>query len=242
MQSTNSSTLGPLLEISDYLSGLSGGSWTVSSLALNDLPDLYALVLGTDGQPGWQLDTGIVLPGSNFRVGNIDDYIDALAQDVTAKADVQAPVSWVEARRGHSHLNQQLTLSCYSIVDFWGLALGRHFFNATTRDNFFDESAPHDEGLLFSSIKYTQRYQARQMPLPLVVTTSRISREDQISGQSSPVIPLSNTQFEITPVAFGSFDHTLSAYVPVERMGKSKAPWILGRKPFATNCLADLLR
>ena len=53
------------------------------------------------------------------------------------------------------------------------------------------------------------------MPMPLVVATSRISEANQVSGNSSTVIPLVNTQFEFTPYTLGSYDHTLLAQIPL---------------------------
>lgn len=102
-----------------------------------------------------------------------------------------------------------------SLVDPWGRSLSFHFFNQTTESNFFDTSAPHSQGLLWSSIRYTQNFQNRAMPIPIVVATSRISQADQLSGNSSTVIPLANTQFEFTPFTFGSYDHTLLAQIPL---------------------------
>lgn len=93
MQSTNSSTLGPLLELADYLSGLSGGSWAISSVALNDMPDLYSLVLGTDGYPGWKLDLDILTPAGILGILDNGDYLDNLQADAEAKAKTGAPVS-----------------------------------------------------------------------------------------------------------------------------------------------------
>lgn len=99
-----------------------------------------------------------------------------------------------------------------SLVDIWGRALAMHvsrrhplprplaltplptqFFNGTTESDFFDTNDPHDQGLLWSSIRYTQNFQSHAMPFPLVVSTSRVSAEEQVTGNSSTVIPLRNT-------------------------------------------------
>ena len=57
---------GGLLQVSSYLSGLSGGSWLISSMLFHDFPDMYDLVLGnTDkggGLNGWFLEKSLVLP------------------------------------------------------------------------------------------------------------------------------------------------------------------------------------
>jgi len=57
------------------------------------------------------------------------------------------------------------------------------------------------------------------MPIPLLVSTSRVSEKMQTSGTSTTVIPLNNTQFEFTPFSFGSYDSTLQALIPVEYVG-----------------------
>jgi hypothetical protein len=103
--------------------------------------------------------------------------------------------------------------------DIWGRAIALHFLNGTTEDNFYSTSAAHDQGTQFSSIRLTQNFQAGAMPFPLLVTTSRVSEQMQLEGNSTTVLPLSNTQFEITPFSFGSFDATLSARVPIEYLG-----------------------
>ncbi|KAL8286283.1 hypothetical protein RQP46_004771 [Phenoliferia psychrophenolica] len=199
LDSRNATHVAPLLQLSDYLSGLSGGSWCVSSLAMNDLPDLFSLVLGGNGQNGWMLDLALLDPAGILGISDNSDYYDVLFKDVDAKGDAGFPVS---------------------LVDVWGRALSFHFFNGTSRSTFYTESTGHDQGLLWSSIKYTLNFDNYAMPLPIVVTTSRVSEAQQTSNTSDlTVIPLSNTHFEFTPYTFGSFDPTLMARVPIEYAG-----------------------
>ncbi|SCV68564.1 BQ2448_685 [Microbotryum intermedium] len=200
LDARNSTNAGPLLQLSSYLSGLSGGSWAISSVALNDLgpTDLYSMVLGLNGAPGWKLDLDILAPGGLLGISENKNYYNVILDDVRAKANAGYPVS---------------------LVDIWGRALALHFFNGTTRNSFYNTSALNDQGLLFQSIKLTTNFQNGAMPYPIVVTTSRVSEEQQTSGKSSTVIPLGNTQFELTPHSFGSFDPTLSARVPMEYFG-----------------------
>ncbi|SCZ90572.1 BZ3500_MvSof-1268-A1-R1_Chr1-3g02074 [Microbotryum saponariae] len=200
LDARNTTNAGPLLQLSSYLSGLSGGSWAVSSVALNDLgpTDLYSMVLGLNGAPGWKLDLDILAPGGLLGISENKDYYNVILDDVRAKANAGFPVS---------------------LVDIWGRALSLHFFNGTTRNSFFNTSALNDQGLLFQSIKLTTNFQNGAMPYPIVVATSRVSEEQQTSGKSSTVISLSNTQFELSPYSFGSFDPTLSARVPMEYFG-----------------------
>lgn len=82
-------------KVSDYLTGLSGGSWAVSSLAMNDMPDLFSLVLGGNGQngafdkvylvkaalticSGWMLDLGLLAPEGILGVVNDARYCELL--------------------------------------------------------------------------------------------------------------------------------------------------------------------
>ncbi|BGP04518.1 hypothetical protein JCM10049v2_000320 [Rhodotorula toruloides] len=199
LDNRNSSTAGGLLQLANYLSGLSGGSWTVSSLALNDLQPIYELVTGINNSRsgGWMLDKSLITPDGLLGISQNGDYIDALSADVSNKSSAGFPIS---------------------ITDLWGRALAYHFFNQTTPSNFY-EAAPHDEGLLFSSIRLTQNFQAGAMPVPILVTTSRQSEKQQLSNDSTSVIPLQNTAFEISPFTFGSFDPTLSARIPIEYLG-----------------------
>ncbi|GAA6007260.1 hypothetical protein JCM11491_003065 [Sporobolomyces phaffii] len=197
----NSSSAGGIWQLSDYLAGLSGGSWAVTSTALNDMIPIYELVLGntpnSQTNMGWILDMDILAPDGLLGISENKDYYDALFSDVQKKADAGFPVS---------------------LVDIWGLALAYHFLNQTTPQNFYQMS-DHDEGTLFSSIRYTQNFQNGAMPIPLLVSTSRVSEAMQVSGKSSTVIPLNNTQFEFTPFTFGSYDSTLQALIPVEITG-----------------------
>ncbi|KAK4055121.1 hypothetical protein OIV83_000401 [Microbotryomycetes sp. JL201] len=193
LDARNETTLGPILQLADYMAGLSGGSWAVSSVAMNDLRPSYELATQL-----WKLDLDILAPGGLLGISDNRQYFEGILQDVQQKADTGAPVS---------------------ICDIWSRALAMHFYNGTTRDNFFEPGAEHDEGLLWSSIKLTQNWQTYAMPVPVVVATSRESEQQQLTDMSSTVIPLENTVYEFTPFTYGSFDHTLRARVPLEYLG-----------------------
>ncbi|KAI5474485.1 hypothetical protein MNV49_003208, partial [Pseudohyphozyma bogoriensis] len=198
LDSRNATNVGGLLQLSDYLSGLSGGSWIVTSLMMSDLSDLYSLVVGLNGESGWELDLDLLAPDGLLGVGDNIDYYNDLLDDVRAKADAGFPIS---------------------LVDIWGRALSYHFFNQTDAANFYEDTG-HDAGLLFSSIALTLNFQNAASPFPIVVTTSRINASQQLANTSdTTVIPLSNTQFEITPYHFGSYDPTLQAHIPVQYAG-----------------------
>lgn len=172
----------------------------MTSLALNDLEPIYALVTGENSSRagGWLLDRDILAPSGLLGFGDNSAYYQALEEDVRAKAAAGFPIS---------------------ITDLWGRALAYHFLNETTEENFYSTDAAHDQGTLFSSIRYAPTFQSGSMPYPILATTSRIDESQQLTNDSTSVIPLENTAFEITPYTFGSFEATLAAYIPIEYLG-----------------------
>ncbi|KAK4704538.1 lysophospholipase, partial [Phenoliferia sp. Uapishka_3] len=212
----NDTHVAPLLQLADYISGLSGG--TLQSASSPTDACTHQLVLGdsdfdgiqfprlridvslplTNTSAGWKMDLGIWEPASlvdSILTDDDSNYHDHMKADVQKKASAEFPVS---------------------IIDLWGRALSYHFFNGTTRSNFFDD-VEHDSGLLWSSVKYTTKFQSNSMPLPIIVTTSTVN--DSSQGGFSEAVSKANTQFEITPYTFGSFDHTLMAHIPTEYAG-----------------------
>jgi len=51
--------LGGILQATTYLSALSGGSWALMSLATNNFPEVWPMVLGTKAGEGWALEEGL---------------------------------------------------------------------------------------------------------------------------------------------------------------------------------------
>lgn len=102
--------LGGLLQSSSYISGLSGGSWLVGSLALNDWLTVAEAALEDSGI--WELDDLIFNP-SGINVVKTVQYYYALYQAVNAKGNAGFETS---------------------ITDVWGRALSYQFFNEDTSD------------------------------------------------------------------------------------------------------------
>ncbi len=126
---------GGLLQAATYLSGLSGGSWLVSSLAQADFPTLPDLIFGLDtgkdkgGFGGWLTQIDLLQPSPNAT--ETAAFVGGLLQDIALKRAQGFPVT---------------------ITDVWGRALARHFVNGTTAANFFDASRTHGAGVTLSSI------------------------------------------------------------------------------------------
>lgn len=133
--SVNAGT-GGLLQTATYLSGLSGGSWLVSSLVQADFPTLPDLVFGpanSDGAGfgGWLTQIDLLQPGD---AAVTSAFIEELLQEVALKRAAGFPVT---------------------LADVWGRALSRHFVNGTTVANFFDATLTHGAGTTLSSIVNT---------------------------------------------------------------------------------------
>lgn len=126
---------GGLLQAATYLSGLSGGSWLVTSLAQADFPMLPDLMLGPTAKPtaadfgGWLTQFDIFAPSANATVS--EAYVTALVEEIAGKFAAGFPVT---------------------VVDVWSRALSRHFVNGTNADNFFSGDVAHGAGQTFSSI------------------------------------------------------------------------------------------
>lgn len=79
--STGAGHLGGLLQASTYLSGLSGGGWLVSSVALNNFSSVQDLQQSSDV---WKLDEPIYSPDGIDILGDAV-YYNQIAKDVRAK-------------------------------------------------------------------------------------------------------------------------------------------------------------
>ena len=123
---------GGLLQSATYLSGLSGGSWLLTSLVQANFPPFQELVFGSnsnDGYTGWLAQLGLVNP-TNDSTQN-QEFIAELIAEMKGKHDAGFPVT---------------------IGDLWARALARHFVNGTSVANFFDNSSVHGAGITLSSL------------------------------------------------------------------------------------------
>ncbi|KDE02478.1 hypothetical protein MVLG_06973 [Microbotryum lychnidis-dioicae p1A1 Lamole] len=195
LDSRSRSHAAPVLQLSAYMTGLSGGSWAITSLATSNLgpTSIYDIVLGKNGAPGWKLDLNLNFPS----IKHLIPFNANIIRDLHEK------------NRAHFSV---------TLIDYWGRLLGHHFLPGTTRASFFSQLAPNDNGLLFDAINSTSKFKEFEMPYPIVTTTSRVRPWDQFKVVHD-YIPAINTVFEISPYSFGSFDPSLSAHIPTEYMG-----------------------
>ncbi|OBZ78154.1 Lysophospholipase 3 [Grifola frondosa] len=194
---------GGLLQGASYLSGLSGGSWLVGSLAQANFPTIPDLVFGAsdvgpNGFGGWLAEIDIVEVSTNASV--------TLAYEQAA----------VDEGMGKYALGFPVTLS-----DSLARLYSRHFVNGTNVTNILDLDLTHGAGVTFSSVADTSSFRAHMQPFPILVADS-LSVDVNTSAMlnfTDVVVPLSNPVYEFNVFEMGSFDPMLSAFTPMKYLG-----------------------
>ncbi len=149
--STESGRLGGLLQASTYIAGLSGGSWLVGSIYVNNFTTVEALENSDSGNI-WELGNSILEGPDDGGIQALDtlDYYTDVYGDVQSKKDAGFNIS---------------------ITDFWGRALSYQLINAT-------HGGP---GYTWSSIALMQDFQQGNQPFPIAVSDGRAPGEKLIS-------------------------------------------------------------
>ncbi|KAJ5949088.1 hypothetical protein N7454_000672 [Penicillium verhagenii] len=145
--STATGHLGGLLQSATYVAGLSGGSWLVGSIYINNFTSVADLQTYSSGEP-WQLGNNIFEGPDTGGLQILDtaDYFKDLAEAVDDKKDAGFDTS---------------------ITDIWGRALAFQMF----------DSSQGGLDYTWSSIAKTAQFIAGDYPMPLVVADSLQSWE-----------------------------------------------------------------
>jgi lysophospholipase len=154
--STNTGQIGGLLQATTYLAGLSGGSWLVGSIYMNNFSSIVQLRDGSSGSSVWQFGNSIFQgpTSSGLSIYNMSDYYSNIISEVTAKAKAGFDTS---------------------ITDYWGRALSYQLINAT-------DGGP---SYTFSSIALDQSFINGDIPFPVLVADSRIPGTTVVSLNST---------------------------------------------------------
>ncbi|KAK9325457.1 lysophospholipase catalytic domain-containing protein [Lipomyces orientalis] len=104
--STDEGHVGGLLQSSTYIAGLSGGSWLVTSVAINDYPTIGELQAS---DTVWDLSNSILNPGG-WQIAQTASYYSQIIDEVDGKRDAGFDVS---------------------LTDYWGRGLAFQLFNYT---------------------------------------------------------------------------------------------------------------
>ncbi|KAK7690804.1 hypothetical protein QCA50_005904 [Cerrena zonata] len=194
--------LGGLLQSATYLTGLSGGSWLVLSLAQAGFPQLPDLIFGALNSSGWNAQFDIIQAGGTDAALTAQ-FISTLVQEIAPKLLTGFPVTF---------------------TDVWSRALARHFVsgtNGSSPSTFFDTNSTHGAGVTLSSLTGLATFQNHAQPFPIVVANavSPNANFSNLFNESGIFVPLSNTVYEFNPGEMGSFDPTVSAFTPTRYLG-----------------------
>lgn len=189
--------IGGLLQSATYISGLSGGSWLIGSIYVNNFTTVQASLNSPvvwefedsilEGKPGETCATLKTSSRTNASIVGPEQY--SLLQYYTNIFDDVGDKDDAGYER--------------SITDYWGRMLSYQLFNVS-------EGGP---GLTFSSIADDQDFKDGKMPLPFVVAVGRAPEEK--------IIALNSTVFEFTPWELGSSDPTLHGFAPLKYVGSN---------------------
>ena len=153
--STNARQLGGLLQSATYLAGLSGGSWLVGSLYINNFTTVSALRDNTDGSL-WEFGNS-VLEGPDeggLQILDSASYYKTLVEEVSDKGDAGFDTT---------------------ITDIWGRALSFQLINATNGGPKYT----------WSSIALTDKFRNGDTPFPIILADERAPGEVLIPANTT---------------------------------------------------------
>ncbi|KAK4864551.1 hypothetical protein LT330_009814 [Penicillium expansum] len=147
--------LGGLLQSATYIAGLSGGSWLLGSIFINNFTTIDKLQTHTEGSV-WQFGNSIIEGPDTGGIQLLDtaSYYKDLAEAVEGKKDAGFDTS---------------------LTDMWGRALAHQMFNATNGGISYT----------WSSIAETPDFQDGNYPMPLVVADGRNPGELVVGSNST---------------------------------------------------------
>ncbi|KAF8483262.1 lysophospholipase [Gautieria morchelliformis] len=200
---------GGLLQAASYLSGISGGSWLVTSLAQANFPTIADLTfppaaqlnsgLGNAAFGGWLAQFDLTNPGPTAN--DTLAYVEAILAEIAPKFAAGFPVT---------------------ITDVWGKAITRHFVNGTTPQDILAEGA-HGAGILFSDIAKVPSFVAHEQPFPILIADSIPPRPNASETVPGETVPLTSELWEFNVFESGSFDPMLASFVPTSLLGSVNA-------------------
>ncbi|CAD0115346.1 unnamed protein product [Aureobasidium uvarum] len=177
--STGAGQLGGLLQSSTYLAGLSGGSWLVGSLFMNNFSSVENILTqdtsGSNSGGTWQFGNSILEgpESSHLQILSTADYLKDIYDTVQDKNDAGYETT---------------------ITDYWGRALSYQLIN----------SSMGGPAYTFSSIADSDQFRAGNTPMPIFVADGRARGQLVIDGNATvyEMNPWELGSFDPTTYAF----------------------------------------
>ncbi|MBW0470099.1 hypothetical protein O181_009814 [Austropuccinia psidii MF-1] len=221
---------GGLLQAMDYITGLSGSAWLVTSWLESELAPLYDLVLGSP-------DRGV--PNSKKSEGWFAQYNFFKPTELPAIANVSGVVDdvWIETKYWLKIVLQVLEKSFagypISVVDLWGRILSYHFLSGLekTSGSFFERNFSQGLNQTFSGFANLPSFKNYSQPFPILTILPLAANSTEIFP-----LPLNSTQYEVSPFEFGSYDPFISAFIPTALLGTRM---YLGKPKNIKECTMD---
>lgn len=204
--STVPGQLGGLLQASTYVAGLSGGSWLVGSVFINNFSTIDSLQTHDSGDV-WQFSQSILEgpDGSSIQVIDSATYYHDITDAVDAKNDAGFQTSITD----YWYVPFILLLLFSSANRFRGRALAFQLIHAANGGVNFT----------WSSIALDPGFAQGNIPMPIIVSDDRY--------QHTVIVGSNSTVYEFNPFEFGTWDPTIFGFAPTEFLGSNFSGGIL---------------
>lgn len=199
VKEANEFGLGGVLQATSYISGLSGGSWVLGSLAMQDWPSIEE-VIHTNPHDTWNLTaTRQTVNGTGVELG-----IYPVLSNNTEKFS-QHLNNWVYDDVGIGYDIEQKQQAGFptNLIDAYGRSVAYQFL-PEGEDNFMVSST-------WSDLREKHSFRNYDMPFPIVQTVGRDTKTKYYG--------LNSTVYEFNPYEMGSFDGGLNAFTDLKYIG-----------------------
>lgn len=191
----NPGFLGGILQSASYISSLSGGSWLVGSLTMQNWPSVEEVVF-EDPNDVWNLTETRQLV--NESTSQFSLYLDVFLNNV------QGALTHLNNWPGIAKSIAKKENAGYgiTITDYWSRGLAYQLF--PSQDNYYESAS-------FSDIRNLSVFENHDMPFPIVLAVGR--------KPGTVVYNLNSTVIEFNPFEMGSFDPALNSFTDIKYIG-----------------------
>lgn len=201
-EDANELGLGGILQSSNYISALSGGSFLVGSLAMQDWPSIHEVVMENpydvwnltetrqlvDTSGTWTVVFPILFNNLNWALSHLNNWVANKSKKWGIKYDLE---------------NKKDAGYPTSITDPWGRGLAYQLFPKGDNN--------HDVSSTFSDVRNKKSFMNHDMPFPLFTGIGR--------KPDTTVFHLNSTIFEFNPFEMGSFDPSVNTFTDIRYLG-----------------------